>query len=133
MTICTAPRRILLVEDDAEDAFLFKRSMALYQADAAQIVHQDNPLKALDILKSEEGRCFDMIVTDYDMPEMDGLHFIRQARQIVPRGVPIYVITGSDNGDFRNEALQQGARAVFNKPHDPELYREIFASMVKAA
>lgn len=60
---------------------------------------------------------FDLIVTDINMPIMDGLKLIRRVRtDPVHTDTPIIVITTEGSLEDRNRALQLGANAYITKP-----------------
>ena len=63
----------------------------------------------------------DVIITDINMPKMDGYEVIRQLRQN-PRHktTPILVLTTESDGDKRNIARSAGATGWMVKPFDPE-------------
>jgi len=63
----------------------------------------------------------DVIITDINMPKMDGYEVIRQLRQN-PRHktTPILVLTTESDGDKRNIARNAGATGWMVKPFDPE-------------
>ncbi len=61
----------------------------------------------------------DLVVIDYMMPELDGIAFIRQFRQLEGRGdIPIMMVTANDQTDARHEALRAGANDFLTKPLD---------------
>ncbi len=61
-----------------------------------------------------------LVVVDQNMPDPDGLEFIRLYRQLRGRGeTPIIMITGTQDRELRREALRRGAGAFLNKPVDP--------------
>ena len=65
------------------------------------------------------------IVTDLNMPGMDGLEFIERVRSHrLHARVPIIVITGSTDPDMSEQARTRGANAVFMKPYSPARVRE---------
>ncbi|MDZ4865609.1 MAG: response regulator [Gemmatimonadota bacterium] len=66
----------------------------------------------------------DLIITDMQMPEVDGLAILQAfaATEYLPP-VPIIVVTGSDNRDVRRRALQLGASDFLTKPLDPDEIR----------
>jgi CheY-like chemotaxis protein len=86
---------VLLVDDAADvlillDAFLRGGGFTVHQAQGGQ--------QALAALAA--GERFDVLVTDYMMPEMNGVALIAHARAIQP-GLPALVISGfSDAADF---------------------------------
>jgi two-component system, LytTR family, response regulator len=75
------PKSIVLVDDEKSYADLLRLMLADH-LDCA--VHAfSRPLDALAALpRLQPG----VVVTDYDMPQLDGLEFIRQASPLVPRG-----------------------------------------------
>ncbi|HBX60172.1 MAG TPA: two-component system response regulator, partial [Methylophaga sp.] len=61
----------------------------------------------------------DLIVTDYRMPEIDGIEFIRRVRQMPAlQSVPIMMITVVSEKAVRYDALDAGATAFLTRPID---------------
>ena len=61
-----------------------------------------------------------LAITDYDMPGLNGIEFIRSARAIAGfEHVPIIMVTSSDQRTLRREALEAGATDFVGKPFDP--------------
>jgi putative two-component system response regulator len=59
-------------------------------------------------------------ISDYDMPGMNGVAFIRAARAIPSfKHVPVVMVTSSDQRSLRREALEAGATDFLAKPFDP--------------
>jgi two-component system chemotaxis response regulator CheY len=76
----------------------------------------------VDALSKLEGRQVDLILTDVNMPEMDGLELVRRLRAMPQyKFVPIVVLTGceSPTGN-RQEAKAAGATAWIAKPFHPD-------------
>jgi|TARA_B100000446_G_C10270541_1_gene240224 two-component system chemotaxis response regulator CheY len=64
---------------------------------------------------------FDMIVTDLNMPKMDGLAMIRELRkQPAQAGVPIIFLTTESDADMKAQAKAAGATGWLVKPFVPE-------------
>lgn len=62
----------------------------------------------------------DLIVVDYQMPEMDGVEFIERFRKVShDQAVPIVVLTGHGETEIRRRALELGASDFLQKPADP--------------
>jgi two-component system chemotaxis response regulator CheY len=64
---------------------------------------------------------FDLIVTDLNMPNMDGLTMIRELRKMPAHmGVPVIFLTTESDSDIKQEAKAAGATGWLTKPFDPE-------------
>jgi two-component system, chemotaxis family, chemotaxis protein CheY len=71
----------------------------------------------VDGLRKLANARFDLIVTDINMPIMDGLKLIRRVRtDPVHKDTPIIVITTEGSQEDRHRALQLGANAYITKP-----------------
>ncbi len=63
----------------------------------------------------------DLVITDLNMPNMDGLSFIRELRGIgAYKGIPIVFLTTESDDDKKGEAKSAGATAWITKPFQPE-------------
>lgn len=72
------------------------------------------------IAKATSGQ-FDLIVTDLNMPVMDGLTMIRELRKIPSQmGIPIIFLTTESDGAIKQQAKEAGATGWLTKPFDPE-------------
>ncbi|RPE80838.1 response regulator [Vulcaniibacterium tengchongense] len=74
---------------------------------------------ALDIAKG--GARFDAVITDVNMPRMDGIELIRQLRQLPEyRFTPLLMLTTESGADKKQEGKAAGATGWLVKPFDPE-------------
>lgn len=74
-----------------------------------------------DGLVKLNGGQFDMIVTDLNMPNMDGLTMIRELRKMPAHmGVPVIFLTTESDNDMKQQAKAAGATGWLTKPFDPE-------------
>lgn len=89
------PLSILLVDD--EDLVRAGTAEMLRQL-GHSVVEIGSGAEALKLLKDQEG--FDILVTDYMMPHMDGATLARQAQE-VSAGLPVLVVTGYAGGDLQ--------------------------------
>jgi two-component system chemotaxis response regulator CheY len=71
-----------------------------------------------------------LIITDVNMPRLDGLTFIRQARQAGHRFVPILVLTTESEQAKRAEAKAAGATGWLVKPVDPDSLLSVIRRVV---
>ena len=75
-----------------------------------------SPLAALERIRL---RTPDLVITDYKMPVMDGVQFIREIRAIsVCRDVPVVVVTVVEDRKVRYQALDAGATDFLIRPID---------------
>jgi len=73
---------------------------------------------ALDIARGER---FDAVVTDVNMPRMDGISLIRELRQLPAyKFTPLLMLTTESGGDKKMEGKAAGATGWLVKPFDPE-------------
>ncbi len=71
----------------------------------------------VDGLKRLAGGKFDLVITDINMPIMDGLKLVKRIRtDAVHKDVPIMIITTEGAAEDRQRALQLGANEYITKP-----------------
>ncbi len=105
--------RILLLDDDdlhrsCVKEFLARRGYACLEA--------ENGVRGLDVLRRES---VSIIITDNNMPEMDGLTFIEQVKHEFPNEIlPIFLMTAEVSNPVRLRAFKNGVYRVFEKPLD---------------
>ena len=72
------------------------------------------------LTKAKAGN-YDLIVTDLNMPNMNGLEMIRALRQSPAHtGVPIIFLTTESDAEMKSQAKAAGATGWITKPFDPE-------------
>ena len=109
-----APREYscLVVEDSPMMRQLIV--MALSRLRNVRIVEADD---GVDGLRKLAGKKFDIILTDINMPIMDGLKLVKRVRtDPVHKAVPIVIITTEGAAEDRQRALSLGANAYITKP-----------------
>ncbi|MCP4154646.1 MAG: response regulator [bacterium] len=99
-----------------------------------------NSLKRIgfeDIVEAENGRDglekfadVDIILTDWNMPEMDGLEFVKRVRA-TNTAIPILMVTTNAAKDDIVEALKNGVNNYIVKPFTPETLKEKVESVLK--
>jgi putative two-component system response regulator len=61
----------------------------------------------------------DLVIVDYQMPDVDGMEFMRRIRALPGRDdLPLLMVTANTDRDLRREALEGGATDFLNKPVD---------------
>jgi two-component system, chemotaxis family, chemotaxis protein CheY len=75
----------------------------------------------LDGLNKMKSGTFDMIVTDLNMPNMDGLSMIRALRQLPAyMGTPVVFLTTESDAELKQQAKAAGATGWLTKPFEPD-------------
>ena len=80
---------ILLADDESATRDFVKRSL---EQDSHEIVTATEGAEALALLTADPGG-FDLLITDYQMPAMDGLSLAEKASKVKP-GLPILLMSG---------------------------------------
>ncbi|MCY1665273.1 response regulator [Rhizobium sp. SL86] len=107
--------RILTVDDSA--SIRLTTRVALSNAGYAITEAVDG----MDGLSKLKGGQFDLVVTDLNMPNMDGLTMIRELRKIPScMGVPVIFLTTESDNELKQQAKSAGATGWLTKPFDPE-------------
>jgi CheY-like chemotaxis protein len=115
----TEYNRWMLVDDDGE--ILAMLSAAIKTMTGAEVECYDSPQCALSAFAATPGK-YRLVITDYEMPEMNGAELCRRMRAISP-SQEILLATGS--GRFtEEEAYQNGFTALLKKPFPLEALRE---------
>jgi two-component system, response regulator, stage 0 sporulation protein F len=102
-------KRILLVDDEENARTALARILA---RDGYEITSAGNGLEALEQLKISS---FDLVVTDINMPEMNGMSFLRELNSLYP-GINVIMITAYGEVESYIEAMSLGAFEYINKP-----------------
>lgn len=100
---------ILVVDDDAMNRQVV--ALTLEHAGFATTPASDGE-EALELILTAH---FDAVVTDIDMPRMNGLELLQNIRSRFP-WLPVIVTTGLADDEVIDAALADGAVAVFQKP-----------------
>lgn len=85
--------------------------------------------KATEALTNLKENSFSYIITDIEMPDINGIRFVEEARKLSPKSI-IFVSTGHDHQHPRVQAaLEAGAHGVLTKPYaDPDALVELLIS-----
>jgi two-component system chemotaxis response regulator CheY len=73
----------------------------------------------------------DLVLSDWNMPNMDGLTMVKEIRKLDPqRKVPIIMVTTEGSADKVKEAVIAGANNYLAKPFTPERFKEKLNSIL---
>lgn len=104
--------RVLLVDDDADLLELLRLAL---EGAGHEVITASSGAEAIRVL--EGAASFDVIVSDYQMGDVDGAGLARWA--LDNRGLPTIVLTGKGTMDVAIEALRAGAFDFHRKPTEP--------------
>ena len=109
--------RTLIVDDYSVMRKIVARALQQGGLALGQILEAGNGAEALEILRREK---VDLVLSDINMPVMDGLEFVRQLRSVENAlGVPVVMITTEGSESHVMEAISCGARGYIRKPFTP--------------
>ncbi|HEX3440493.1 MAG TPA: response regulator [Pseudolabrys sp.] len=110
----------VLVVDDQNSVRQMTR-MTLEQIGVRHIHEAENGKKAIDTASLQP---LDLIISDYNMPEMDGLELLRAVRgHPAARRVPFILVTGRGDRELVVKAAQAGANNYVVKPFTADILR----------
>jgi two-component system chemotaxis response regulator CheY len=119
---------VLLVEDDA---FAVKIAQTvLRQLHIPYVSTARDGAEALDILNANMQR-FDLIVSDWNMPEMTGLQLLKAVRRKWGN-MPFIMLTGKASPEFVVQARENGVDAYVVKPFSPSQLSQKIQGVLQA-
>ncbi|MDF1527265.1 MAG: response regulator [bacterium] len=104
-------KNILIVDDSITVRQLLK--LILLKSLKCQITEAQDGLEAIEILQDAP---FDLVITDINMPNMDGLSLVSKVRSELELKVPIIIITTMGKEEDRDKGLVLGADSSLTKP-----------------
>ena len=124
------PVRVLLIEDTMEDARLIQEALVAEQGSAAafQLTHTIALEPGLRHLANNET---DVVLLDLKLPDSVGLGSVVRVRERSP-GVPILVLTASDDTAIAVEAVKRGAEDYLVKGH-VQVYPNLLSRAIRYA
>lgn len=106
-----APIKLLLVQDNLEDAHLIRKMLTLAEVQKFELTHIRSLAQALKYLSRES---VDVILLDLPPPEGCGIDIVNQVHGAAPK-VPLIVLTGSNDAMLPIESLRYGAQDYISK------------------
>ena len=114
--------RTLIVDDSSVMRKIVERSLRQAGLESMLVLEASNGIEGLDVLKAQS---VNLILSDINMPSMDGLDFLRHVRaQNLAPGIPVVMITTESSEEHVKEAIQAGAQGYIRKPFTAEQIKE---------
>ncbi len=123
--------RALIVDDSSVMRKIVGRTLRQAGLESLVVIEAGSGTDGLELLRTTR---VDLILSDINMPSMDGLEFVRQLRaQSLAPGVPIVMITTESSEEHVKQAIQAGARGYIRKPFTAEQVKERVLSLLSPA
>jgi two-component system chemotaxis response regulator CheY len=123
--------RTLIVDDSSVMRKIVERALRQAGLESLVVYEAGSGNEGLELLKIQP---VDLILSDINMPAMDGLEFLRQLRaQNLAPGVPVVMITTESSMEFVQQAIQAGAQSYIRKPFTTEQVKERVLPLLNAA
>ena len=115
LSVLRRQRKVLIVDDESTGRTILAKIIQQAEDDVS-VESFDNPLDALSWLDDNHP---DLIITDYRMPDINGVELIKQIREKPAcHDIPIMMITVVSEKSVRYDALEAGATAFLTRPID---------------
>ena len=118
--------KTLLVDD--ENSLLEQAKIFLERGNEIKVSTVSSAKKALELLNEED---FDVIVSDYQMPDIDGLKFLEEMREGRNSDIPFIIFTGKGREEVAIKALNLGANRYIQKGGDPKSQYDMLIDAIK--
>ena len=114
--------RALIVDDSPVMRKVVERALRHAGIDVSEVLQAGNGTEALEVLRNNPAP--DLILSDINMPGMDGLQFLEQRRtENLAPDAPTFMITTESSAPLVLRAIAAGARGYICKPFTPEQIR----------
>lgn len=107
-------KKVLIVDDKQTIAKIIQ----VYIADTFECIYFDDPIKAIAWL--QENNMPDLIISDINMPNMNGAEFLDYIKKNeLFKSIPFVILSGEDSTSQKIELLEKGAEDYISKPFNP--------------
>ncbi|WP_188757688.1 response regulator [Edaphobacter acidisoli] len=128
--------RALIIDDSAVMRKVIERALHQAGLEVSEVLQASNGEEALEALRNESGTTtpLSLILSDINMPVMDGLQFLEQKkRENLAQGVPVVMITTEGSEPFVLRAIAAGAQGYICKPFTAEQVKARVLPLIRAA
>ena len=123
--------RALIVDDSSVMRKIVERALRQAGLDPLVVHEAGSGTEGLELLRARQ---VDLILSDINMPSMDGLEFLRQIRaQNLAPGIPVVMITTESSEEHVKQAILCGAQGYIRKPFTADQVKERVLPLVNAA
>ena len=120
-------KKILIIDDSSTMRKIVMRSLRQAGLEIGDVLEAGDGQEALQVL---DGNSVDLILSDINMPNMDGLEFLRQKKtNPAIQDIPVVMITTEAVDEIVQEVKELGAMGNIKKPFTPEQILEILGPL----
>ncbi|KRW61158.1 response regulator [Pseudomonas sp. TTU2014-080ASC] len=118
-------KTILVIDDSASMRQMVAMTLRGAGYDVVDAVDGKDALSKLD------GRKFNLIISDVNMPNMDGISFVKAAKQLPAyKFTPVIMLTTEGSDDKKQQGKAAGVRAWIVKPFQPPMLLDAVSKLV---
>jgi|SRR6056297_997073 len=115
--------KIMIVDDSATSRMIIKRCFQMAGYQDSTFIEAEDGLKALSNLNRN---AVDLVVTDLNMPKMDGATFIKKLRLVdKTKQLPVLIVSSMGNERLETELEDKDVMGILRKPMTPEKVTDV--------
>jgi len=119
---------VLIVDDSLPMRAVIKKTIRVSGFNVGELFEAANGKEALEILRQE---WMDLVVSDYNMPEMNGLEMLEAMKQDeVLKSIPVVMVTTEGSRERVDNFMRMGVADYIRKPFTPEEIRSKLNSIM---
>lgn len=122
------PKSVLIIDDSNTMRKIVSRSLRQAGYEFDKVLEAGDGQEALQVLAGEK---VDLILSDINMPNMDGVEFLRRKNDDdALKNIPVVMITTESGSDILKEALSLGAAGAIKKPFTPDQVQATLSALI---
>jgi two-component system chemotaxis response regulator CheY len=123
--------KVLIVDDSSVMRKIVERALRQAGLESMEVFEAGSGVEGLEVLRVESVA---LILSDINMPSMDGLEFLRQIRlKQLAVGVPVVMITTESSEEHVRQAIVSGAQGYIRKPFTADQVKERVLPLIMLA
>jgi len=118
---------ILIVDDSSLTRKIVKRVIEMTEMDVGQFLDAENGEEALKVLHQSN---VDLVLSDLNMPQMNGVEMVHQMKSTADtKSIPVVIISTESKTSRIRELLAEGVKDYLHKPFTPEEFKELIQTV----
>ena len=118
--------KIVVADDSRAMRMIVVRTLRQAGFGGHEVVEAENGREALELVGAHAP---DLILSDWNMPEMTGIQFL-QALRAQGNGTPFCFVTSEGSDEMREQAAASGALGLIAKPFTAEAFLDVLSPVV---